>query len=415
MRGREAAGCSAEDVIRAKGATMDNDVAAQSGASAVLGRATACAHANIALIKYWGKADEALVVPTTASLSLTLDGLSTQTTVEFLGDGDAARAESDSVSLLGDDETPAESAADERTGRGGKADPTARFDLAAPDGSVGDPTADSNTIPDTLTIDGVLQHGTALARVSRFLDLIRERAGISAPARVASRNTVPFGAGLASSASAFAALAAAGSCAAGLDLSGRELSRLARRGSGSACRSIYGGLVKWNAGHDDATSYAQPVECPMDLAIIVILISAKEKPMSSREAMRLTMRTSPLYPAWVRSSADDMTRALAAVAASDLDALGEVVEANALGMHASMMAARPAVIYWLPQTVTALSAVRDLRRHGYGAWSTMDAGANVKVLTAAADAERVASELRDRLPGQTIEVHHIGSGVRVVE
>lgn len=400
MRGREAAGCSAEDVIRAKGATMDNDVAAQSGASAVLGRATACAHANIALIKYWGKADEALVVPTTSSLSLTLDGLSTQTTVEFLGDGDAARAES---------------AADERTGRGGKADPTARFDLAAPDGSVGDPTADSNTIPDTLTIDGVLQHGTALARVSRFLDLIRERAGISAPARVASRNTVPFGAGLASSASAFAALAAAGSCAAGLDLSGRELSRLARRGSGSACRSIYGGLVKWNAGHDDATSYAQPVECPMDLAIIVILISAKEKPMSSREAMRLTMRTSPLYPAWVRSSADDMTRALAAVAASDLDALGEVVEANALGMHASMMAARPAVIYWLPQTVTALSAVRDLRRHGYGAWSTMDAGANVKVLTAAADAGRVASELRDRLPGQTIEVHHIGSGVRVVE
>ena len=260
-----------------------------------------------------------------------------------------------------------------------------------------------------------MQHGTALARVSRFLDLIRERAGISAPARVASRNTVPFGAGLASSASAFAALAAAGSCAAGLDLSGRELSRLARRGSGSACRSIYGGLVKWNAGHDDATSYAQPVECPMDLAIIVILISAKEKPMSSREAMRLTMRTSPLYPAWVRSSADDMTRALAAVAASDLDALGEVVEANALGMHASMMAARPAVIYWLPQTVTALSAVRDLRRHGYGAWSTMDAGANVKVLTAAADAGRVASELRDRLPGQTIEVHHIGSGVRVVE
>ncbi|MCH3975605.1 MAG: diphosphomevalonate decarboxylase [Bifidobacterium tibiigranuli] len=359
--------------------------------------ATACAHANIALIKYWGKADEGLVIPTTSSLSLTLDGLSTQTTVEFL-DGDETLAGGDGARADGDE---------------------VRADAAGSDGSAtkSDATPDtiSDTVPDTLTIDGVLQHGTSLARVSRFLDLIRERAGIAAPARVTSRNTVPFGAGLASSASAFAALAAAASRAAGLELSGRELSRLARRGSGSACRSIYGGLVKWNAGHDDATSYAQPVECPMDLAIIVILISAKEKPMSSREAMRLTMRTSPLYPAWVRASADDMTRALAAVAASNLDALGEVVEANALGMHASMMAARPAVIYWLPQTITALSAVRDLRKHGYSAWSTMDAGANVKVLTAAADAEQVASELRDRLPGQTIEIHHTGSGVRVVE
>ncbi|MCI2186208.1 MAG: diphosphomevalonate decarboxylase [Bifidobacterium tibiigranuli] len=361
--------------------------------------ATACAHANIALIKYWGKADEGLVIPTTSSLSLTLDGLSTQTTVEFL-DGDETLAGDDEAR---DDGGIPRSEAGELTDAAGS-DVSATKSDTAPD-----------TVLDILTIDGVLQHGTSLARVSRFLDLVRERAGIAAPARVTSRNTVPFGAGLASSASAFAALAAAASRAAGLELSGRELSKLARRGSGSACRSIYGGLVKWNAGHDDATSYAQPVECPMDLAIIVILISAKEKPMSSREAMRLTMRTSLLYPAWVRASADDMTLALAAVAASDLDALGEVVEANALGMHASMMAARPAVIYWLPQTITALSAVRDLRKHGYSAWSTMDAGANVKVLTAAADAERVASELRDRLPGQTIEVHHIGSGVRVVE
>ncbi|MCI1673187.1 MAG: diphosphomevalonate decarboxylase [Bifidobacterium tibiigranuli] len=372
--------------------------------------ATACAHANIALIKYWGKADEGLVIPTTSSLSLTLDGLSTQTTVEFLAGGetlaggDGARADGDEVRADGG---VLRSEAGERTDAAGSDGSATKSDTA--------PDTISGTVPDTLTIDGVAQHGTSLARVSRFLDLIRERAGIAAPARVTSRNTVPFGAGLASSASAFAALAAAASRAAGLELSGRDLSRLARRGSGSACRSIYGGLVKWNAGHDDATSYAQPVECPMDLAIIVILISAKEKPMSSREAMRLTMRTSPLYPAWVRASADDMTRALAAVAASNLDALGEVVEANALGMHASMMAARPAVIYWLPQTITALSAVRDLRRHGYSAWSTMDAGANVKVLAAAADAEQVASELRDRLPGQTIEVHHIGSGVRVVE
>jgi diphosphomevalonate decarboxylase len=400
-RGEAMSGIGAKGTARASGCNASNS-------------ATACAHANIALIKYWGKADEALVIPTTSSLSLTLDGLSTQTTVEFLADGDAL-ARGDGVRADGDGVRADDGAPRSETGE--RADAAGSDVSAAQSDTTPDiaPGTISDTVPDTLTIDGVLQHGTSLARVSRFLDLVRERAGIAAPARVTSRNTVPFGAGLASSASAFAALAAAASRAAGLELSGRDLSRLARRGSGSACRSIYGGLVKWNAGHDDATSYAQPVECPMDLAIIVILISAKEKPMSSREAMRLTMRTSPLYPAWMRASADDMTRALAAVAASDLDALGEVVEANALGMHASMMAARPAVIYWLPQTVTALFAVRDLRKNGYGAWSTMDAGANVKVLTAAADAEQVASELRDRLPGQTIEVHHIGSGVRVVE
>ncbi|MCH4209367.1 diphosphomevalonate decarboxylase [Bifidobacterium sp.] len=326
--------------------------------------ATARAHANIALIKYWGKADESLVIPTTSSLSLTLDGLTTQTTVEFLADGDSA------------------------TG--------------------------SAVLQDTLSIDGRLQGGTSLQRVSRFLDLVRDRAGIALPARVASRNTVPFGAGLASSASAFAALAAAASRAAGLELPDRELSRLARRGSGSACRSIYGGLVKWNAGHDDGSSYAEPVENPLDLAIIVVLISAREKPMSSREAMRLTMCTSPLYPAWVQASDDDMRGALAAVSQGDLRALGEVAEANALGMHAAMMAARPGVIYWLPQTVAALAAVRDMRTHGFDAWSTMDAGANVKVLTSAPDAERVADELRNRLPDCTVEVHRPGSGVQMV-
>lgn len=333
--------------------------------------ATACAHANIALIKYWGKADESLVIPTTSSLSLTLDGLTTQTTVEFHADDESC-----------------EQAGASATG--------------------------SPLLHDTLSIDGQEQIGTSLQRVSKFLDVIRERAGIALPARVVSHNTVPFGAGLASSASAFAALAAAASRAAGLELSDRELSRIARRGSGSACRSIYGGLVKWNAGHDDESSYAEPVESPLDLAIIVVLISAKEKPMSSREAMRLTVRTSPLYPAWVRASEVDMCDALAAVSHSDLRALGAVAEANALGMHAAMMSARPGVVYWLPQTVAALAAVRDMRTQGFDVWFTMDAGANVKVLALASEAEHVADELRNRMPDCAVEVHHPGSGVRIV-
>ncbi|MCH4159374.1 MAG: diphosphomevalonate decarboxylase [Bifidobacterium minimum] len=344
-----------------RGAPFDG--APEHDADRVVGTATATAHANIALIKYWGKADERLIIPRTSSLSLTLDGLSTRTTVEFLESPDSARTR----------------------------------------------------LPDTLAIDGSRRAGSALERVSRFLDIVRAMAGINRPARVESHNTVPFGAGLASSASAFAALAAASSQAAGLRLSAPDLSRLARRGSGSSCRSIYGGLVLWNAGHDDESSYAQPVPTDMDLAIIVIMVSAGEKPLPSREAMRRTVQTSPLYRAWADSSADDLRQALNAVAGHDLQRLGEISEANALGMHATMISARPAVLYWLPQSAAALHAVEDIRGRGLPAWSTMDAGPNVKVLTDVQHANRVADELRDRLPHCEIRIHRAGPGVHVGE
>jgi diphosphomevalonate decarboxylase len=327
------------------------------GSLAVSRCATAVANANIALIKYWGKADERLIIPRASSLSLTLDGLSTSTTVQF-GASDA----------------------------------------------------------DSLTIDGTTQQGTALNRVSAFLDIIREKADINLPARVTSANTVPYGAGLASSASAFAALAGAACKAAGLDATPRELSRLARRGSGSACRSIFGGLVKWNAGHDDESSYAEPVDsADMDLAVLVILISGEKKPIPSREAMRRTVVTSPLYDAWIDSCQDDLDAALAAIHQGDVERLGELTEANSFGMHASMMASRPAVLYWLPETVAALNAVTSIRDGGLGAWSTMDAGPNVKVLTDGRDAERVADELRNRLPDCEVQIHRPGGGLHFVQ
>ncbi|BDR52250.1 diphosphomevalonate decarboxylase [Bombiscardovia nodaiensis] len=323
----------------------------------IVGQGQAQANANIALIKYWGKADEDLIIPTTSSLSLTLDGLSTRTSVQFL---------------------------------------------------------DLNAGPDRLAIDDQPQGGKALGRVSRFLDLVRRQAGIDAPALVSSYNTVPYGAGLASSSSAFAALAGAACVAAGLDLSPRELSRLARRGSGSACRSIFGGLALWQAGQDDASSYAQPVDSQMDLALIVVLVSGQEKRISSREAMRRTISTSPLYQAWVDQSQADLEQALAAIRANDLQALGPVVEANALGMHAAMLAARPAVSYWLPDTLLAFDAVRQIRADGLSAWATLDAGPNIKVLTSGQEAARVAEELRRRLPGVNIQVHKPGPGLQII-
>jgi diphosphomevalonate decarboxylase len=336
--------------------------------------ATASANANIALVKYWGKADEKLIIPCASSLSLTLDGLTSTTTVEFFEDVDQAG----------------------RTERACLENGSGRSSCA-----------------DSLTIDGLPQSGKSLDRVSCFLDIVRQRSGVHLPAHVTSRNTVPFGAGLASSASAFAALAAAASKAAGMDLSPRDLSRLARRGSGSACRSVFGGLVQWHAGHDDETSYAEPVDMgSLDLAVIVVLVSSGLKPVSSREAMSRTVATSPLYPAWIRSCASDLDEALGAISRGDLERLGEVTEANALGMHAAMMASRPAVFYWLPDTVAVLRAVGDIRDAGLGAWSTMDAGPNVKVLVDARDAEAVAAALRERVPQCELGIHRPGSGVR---
>jgi diphosphomevalonate decarboxylase len=342
------------------------------------GSATATANANIALIKYWGKADERLVIPTTSSLSITLDGMATTTTVDF----------APSRSGFGGGRRTAE-------GGSGSMNP---LRLRHP--------------ADSLIIDGIPRDGKARERVSHLLDIVRAMAGMDSPAQVTSHNTVPFGAGLASSASAFAALAAAASWAAGLDLSDRELSRLARRGSGSACRSIFGGLAIWHAGDSDETSYAEPVDCTLDLAIIVVAVSTREKPMSSRDAMRLTMRTSPLYRAWVDSSARDLRRALDAIRNRDLKGLGEVCEANSLGMHAAMMSARPAILYWLPESVTALHAVAELRRRGLPAWASMDAGPNVKVLTSRQEAQNVARALRGILPDQHVSVHLPGRGVR---
>ena len=320
--------------------------------------ATASANTNIALIKYWGKADESLTIPATSSLSLTLGGTRTTTTVSF-------------------------------------------------DGGTGD--------EDAVTINGAPPGGTARERVIRFLDLVRSRVGMTIRASVTSSSTVPLAAGLASSAAGFAALAAAATRAVGMCLDERALSRLARRGSGSATRSVFGGLVLWNAGIDDETSYAEPVNCDLDLAMVVVVVSAGRKTISSTQAMRHTMHTSPLYPAWVEASREDLRGALEAVRPRDLPRLGEVVEANALGMHATMIASRPSVLYWLPETLDVVHTLRIMRDEGFPVWATIDAGPNVKVLTAGKDADRIAAVLRDRIPGAATSVRYPGGGVRIEE
>ena len=202
-----------------------------------------------------------------------------------------------------------------------------------------------------------------------FLDRVRARAGIATRAEVATENSVPTASGLASSASGFAALALAASRAAGLQLSQSELSELARLGSGSAARSIFGGFVEMARGEraDGRDAVASPLALrddgpPWDLRLVVAITAAGEKAEGSTSAMDRTARTSPFFPAWVASVPADLAEARAAIAAHDLARLGAVAERSALRMHATALAADPAIVYWNGATVAAIHATRALAR-----------------------------------------------------
>lgn len=295
--------------------------------------ATARACANIALAKYWGKADERENLTIVPSLSLTLDGLWTTTEVSFEEGLDADQA----------------------------------------------------------VLDGVALSGRPLERIARMLAQIRELSGLKLHARVTSRNDFPTAAGLASSASGFAALAAASSAAAGLELSPAEQSALARAASASAARSIFGGYVALPARARSAEPVLSGEEFPLCMLVAVTELGPKDT--GSTEGMGHTQRTSPYFPAWVEHAPLLYEEIRRAVLARDLEALGAAAEQSALMMHASMLAARPALIYWAPATLRVIERVRALRKRGTLAFFTMDAGPHVKVLTLPGDAATVAQEL----------------------
>jgi len=331
---------------------------------------TARACANIALVKYWGKRDARLNLPAAGSLSLTLDALITTTRVAF----------------------------------------------------------DAGLADDELELDGAPARPAELARTSEFLDLVRAAAGITTRARVVSKNEFPTASGLASSASGYAALAVAAAGAAGLALSPRQLSILARRGSGSAARSVFGGFVRMHAGHpadgrpdgpDDGTNaFAEPLASPLTdrvRMVIAIVGGGVAKSHGSRDAMDHTAATSPLYRAWIELVPRDLAAAEAALAAGDLEQLGTIAEGNALAMHASAIAARPAVIYWQPATLAAFAEVRAQRAAGHAAWATMDAGPHVKVLTTAGDAAAVAAALRSVAGVTDVSIAAAGGPAAILE
>ena len=316
-------------------------------------RATAIAHPNIALVKYWGKRDVLLNLPAAGSISVTLDKLETRTTVHI------------------------------------------------------DPAA---------TVDQVMLNGqdvtTSSSRVLQCVKRLCDHAGVIGGVAVETANSFPTAAGLASSASGYAALVTAVAAALDLDLDPRILSVEARRGSGSAARSLFGGYVEMHEGSaaDGTDCYAEPLTDgdTLPLSVVIAITSRDAKSHSSTDGMEASRKTSPFYSEWVDSTRRDLPDARKAILAGDFDALADVTVHSCMKMHATMIATHPPLLYWSSGTVAAMHAVMDIRSQGFPAFFTVDAGPQLKVFVPPSRATEMADLLR-QVHG-VLDVLTVGTG-----
>jgi len=308
---------------------------------------TACAHPNIALIKYWGKAATEGNRPATPSLSITLDTLTSTTTVDT--------SDRDEIELNGE-----------------------------------------------ITDDAKI--AACLANLRRHFDI---------PAlRIVSENNFPTAAGLASSASGFAALVTAIDAHCAIGLSAARRSDFARQASGSAARSIFGGFV----GLDGPSWIAEPLLEPADwpLRVVIAVTDVGSKSVSSSVGMTRSAATSAFYSGWVASTGDDYANARRAVDSRDFAALAELAENSCLKMHGLMMSSKPAMLYWRPATLACIEAVRGLQEAGTPVFFTIDAGPQVKAVCLPEAADSVAEAI-GRVPGVlSTSTVGLGAGARLL-
>lgn len=323
-------------------------------------KSTATANANIALVKYWGKRDSRLILPQNGSISMTCDGLQTTTTVEF------GKYKDDKI-ILNDEELKKEK-------------------------------------------DAIVSH----------LNLVREMAGIKQKAKVVSRSNFPVAAGLASSASGFAALSLAASCAAGLSLNEKELSILARRGSGSASRSICEGFVEWFRGsrNDGSDSYAQSIagkEHWHEFRMFTTIVTEARKKVSSRAGMSKSVETCPYYKGWLETIEQDLNIVRKGIKEKDFSTVGHAAEHNCLKMHALMLTTIPSIIYWQPATMEIIHEVMLMRQQGLECYFTIDAGPNVKVMCLQKNEKEIVVRLKKLKCVKKIIACRPGEGARLTE
>ncbi len=321
-------------------------------------KAKATASPNIAFIKYWGNRDHQLRIPSNASLSMTLSGVETETRVELL---------------------------------------------------------DSGT-EDVFVLNGDLKTGQEWARVSNFLSLFRELTGRDEGVKVESVNDFPAGAGIASSASAFSALALAASAAFSLELTPPELSMLARRGSGSAARSIFGGFVEMKTGESDTEAYASPL-LPGDhweLEDWVTVVDRGHKATGSSEGHPLA-ETSPIQSARVKDTDRRLQICKQALTDRDFNTFAQIVEQDSNLMHAVMLTSTPSLFYLQPASLMIMRNVMQWRREGIDACYTVDAGPNVHVICTSAHSGVVERRLRE-IDGVLDLIHATpGEGARLID
>ena len=316
-------------------------------------QATAIAQPNIALIKYWGKRDVDLNLPAVGSISITLSDLHTEVSVELIDD------------LRGD----------------------------------------------VLVVNGI-ENQSMLPRISRCLDcVIGDR---RSPARVISHSNFPIAAGLASSASAFAATTVAAAAAAGLQHSTEELARLAGQASGSAARSLYGGFAELSNSGDtiDLVSLHDVEAWP--LQVIIAITASGPKAVGSTKAMEISRETSPFYDSWVSQQEQDLTIARAAIDEKDFGQLATIAEHNCLKMHSVMWASRPPMVYWNAATMRCLQTVRRLQEAGRSVFFTIDAGPQVKAVCLPDDAQAVGQALVETPGVVEVMTSGLGAAARLV-
>jgi diphosphomevalonate decarboxylase len=319
---------------------------------------TAIAPANIALIKYWGKKNEALRIPSNASVSMNLSGATTTTTVEF-----SDTYASDTIELI-------------------------------------DGNFSSNEI----------------GRIVAHLDRIRSRAGINKKARVFTKNSFPKGTGIASSASGFAALTVAAAAAAGLTLSQKELSILARLGSGSACRSIPDGFVRWETGESSEESYAHSLfqDSYWDLRDVLIIVDRTSKEISSADGMK-GAATSPLWATRQKEIENRLTDITKAIGDKNFSTLGEIIEDDCLSMHAVVMTQNPPLFYWNDATIHCIRNVQKWRADGLPVYFTIDAGPNVHLFCEGKDEKRLIDAIKTLTGVQSILVNRPETGAHCID
>lgn len=314
------------------------------------------AHTNIALIKYWGKSNAKLRLPLMSSLSMTLDAFYTDTSIKV--------SDADNAFYLNNEK----------------------------------------------------QNSAQSKRVFSYLETLQKEFGYNDKLIVKSVNHVPTSAGLASSSSAFAALAAAFCQFYNIKVSKKELSRLARMGSGSACRSVFGGFAVWQKGSSDETSYAYPLdEHPqMDLHLLAVELNTKQKKISSTTGMKQA-QSSPFFSPWINRNELELNQMIQAIKNNDFTSLGKLAELNANEMHAINLTAQPEFTYFEPNTILAIKLVEQLRSEGIECYYTIDAGPNIKVLCQLRNSKKIKERFESVFNSVKIVDASFGPGITYMD